>query len=69
MDELKQSRVRLIFDNANFVHDLGLQLTRIEDEYCETVLIPSERHRQQHGLIHAHVMATMADHTSGCAAQ
>jgi uncharacterized protein (TIGR00369 family) len=69
MDEQKQSRVRLIFDNANFVRDLGMQLTRIEDEYCETVLIPSARHRQQHGLIHAGVLATMADHTSGCAAR
>ena len=69
MDELKQSRVRLIFDNANFVRDLGMQLTRIEDKYCETVLIPSPRHRQQHGLIHAGVLATMADHTSGCAAR
>ena len=69
MDELKQSRVRLIFDNANFVRDLGMQLTRIEDDYCETILIASERHRQQHGLIHAGVMATMADHTSGCAAR
>src|SRR5438105_6577925 len=69
MDELKQSRVRLIFDSANFVRDLGMQLTRIEDEYCETTLVPSERHRRQHGLIHAGVLATMADHTSGCAAR
>src|ERR1700732_998705 len=69
MDELKQNRVRLIFDSANFVRDLGIQLTRIEDEYCETTLVPSERHRQQHGLIHAGVLATMADHTSGCAAR
>jgi uncharacterized protein (TIGR00369 family) len=69
MNELKQSRVRLIFDTANFVRDLGMQLTRIEDEYCETILIPSERHCQQHGLIHAGVLATMADHTSGCAAR
>jgi uncharacterized protein (TIGR00369 family) len=69
MDELKQRRVRLIFDGANFVRDLGMQLTGIEDDFCETVLIPSERHRQQHGLIHAGVLATMADHTSGCAAR
>ena len=69
MDELKQSRVRLIFDSANFVRDLGMQLTGIEDDFCETVLFPSERHRQQHGLIHAGVLATMADHTSGCAAR
>src|ERR1700731_2572331 len=68
MDELLKDQVRHIFDSANFVRDLGMQLTRIEDEYCETILIPTERHRQQHGLIHAGVMATMADHTSGCAA-
>ena len=69
MDELLKNQVRHIFDGANFVRDLGMQLTRIEDEYCETILVPAERHRQQHGLIHAGVMATMADHTSGCAAR
>jgi uncharacterized protein (TIGR00369 family) len=69
MDELRKSWVRHIFDTANFVRDLGLQLTQIDDDYCETTLIPSERHRQQHGLIHAGVLATMADHTSGCAAR
>ncbi|HEX3354253.1 MAG TPA: PaaI family thioesterase [Terriglobales bacterium] len=69
MDEILQRRVRAIFDSANFVVDLGMQLTGIEDGYCETVLIPAARHRQQHGLIHAGVLATMADHTSGCAAR
>ncbi|MGA8309341.1 MAG: PaaI family thioesterase [Terriglobales bacterium] len=69
MDEFRRSQVRHIFDSANFVRDLGMQLTRIEDDYCETMLIAAERHRQQHGLIHAGVLATMADHTSGCAAR
>ena len=69
MDELRQSRIRHIFDSANFVRDLGIQLSQIENDYCETILIPAERHRQQHGLIHAGVLATMADHTSGCAAR
>jgi uncharacterized protein (TIGR00369 family) len=69
MDELRQSRVRYIFDNANFVRDLGIQLTSVEDDSCETRLIPAKRHQQQHGLIHAGVLATMADHTSGCAAR
>jgi uncharacterized protein (TIGR00369 family) len=69
MDELLKTQVRHIFDSANFVRDLGMQLTQIEDEYCETILIPAERHLQQHRLIHAGVMATMADHTSGCAAR
>jgi uncharacterized protein (TIGR00369 family) len=69
MDDLLKNQVRHIFDSANFVRDLGMQLVRIEDEFCETILVPAERHRQQHGLIHAGVMATMADHTSGCAAR
>jgi uncharacterized protein (TIGR00369 family) len=69
MDELRRSQVRHIFDSANFVRDLGIQLTRVEDDYCETMLVTAERHLQQHGLIHAGVMATMADHTSGCAAR
>jgi len=69
MDELRKSWVRHIFDTANFVRDLGLQLTQIDDDYCETTLIPAERHLQQHGVIHAGVLATMADHTSGCAAR
>ena len=69
MDEQVKNQVRHIFDSANFVRDLGMQLVHMEDQHCETILIPAERHRQQHGLIHAGVMATMADHTSGCAAR
>ena len=51
MDELVKNQVRHIFESANFVRDLGMQLVRIEDEFCETILVPAERHRQQHGLI------------------
>jgi uncharacterized protein (TIGR00369 family) len=69
MDPILASRVRGIFDNANFVRDLGIELTVIEDGCCETVLVPAERHLQQHGLIHAGVLTTMADHTAGCAAR
>lgn len=59
MDELQHSRVRHIYDSANFVRDLGIELTRIEDDYCETMLIPVERPRQQHGFIHAGVLAAI----------
>jgi uncharacterized protein (TIGR00369 family) len=69
MDEIRESRVRHIFNTANFVLDLGIELVRIEDEFCETVLVPVGRHKQQHGMIHAGVLATMADHTAGCAAR
>ena len=68
MDPARENRVREIFNRANFICDLGIELVRVDDGICETTLIPSERHRQQHGLIHAGVLATMADHTAGGAA-
>jgi len=68
MDPARESRVREIFNRAHFIRDLGIELVRVDEGLCETTLIPSERHRQQHGLIHAGVLATMADHTAGGAA-
>jgi len=69
MNAAKAAKVRHIFDNAPFIREMGVELTSIEDGWCETQLVPDPRHRQQHGLIHAGVMATMADHTAGCAAR
>ena len=69
MNAAKTAKVRHIFDNAPFIREMGVELTTIEDGWCETQLVPDRRHRQQHGLIHAGVMATMCDHTAGCAAR
>ena len=69
MNAAKAAKVRHIFDNAPFICEMGVELTSIEDGWCETQLVPDRRHRQQHGLIHAGVMATMCDHTAGCAAR
>ena len=69
MNPAKAAKVRHIFDNAPFIREMGVELTSIEDGWCETQLVPDRRHRQQHGLIHAGVMATMGDHTAGCAAR
>ena len=69
MDPAKAAKVRHIFDNAPFMREVGFELTAIEDGWCETQLIPDRRHHQQHGLVHAGVMATMCDHTAGCAAR
>jgi uncharacterized protein (TIGR00369 family) len=69
MDKDRESRVRGIFDGASFIRHLGMQLTVVEDGACETTLVPSECHMQQHGFVHAGVLATVADHTSGCAAR
>ena len=69
MNAAKAAKVRHIFDNAPFIREMGVELTMIEDGWCETQLIPDRRHHQQRGLIHAGVMATMCDHTGGCAAR
>jgi len=69
MNPAKAAKVRHIFDNAPFIREMGVELTSIEDGWCETHLVPGHKHKQQQGLIHAGVMATMADHTAGCAAR
>lgn len=69
MEPCIAAKVRHIFDNADFIRHLGLELTAVEDGWCETHLALRDMHRQQHGRVHAGVMATMADHTAGCAAR
>lgn len=69
MDPIRESRVRGIFHNANFIRALGMELTLVEEGVCETTLVPEEQHMQQHGFVHAGVLATLADHTAGCAAR
>ena len=58
-----------IFDKANFIRELGITVTDVGDGWCETSLNVTDRHRQQHGYVHAGVLATMADHTAGGAAR
>ncbi len=69
MNPAKAAKVRQIFDDAPFIREMGVNLTSIEDGWCETHLVPDRRHRQQHGLVHAGVLASMCDHTAGCAAR
>ena len=63
------ARVRSIFDKANFIQLLGIKLTATGDNWCEAHMTIREEYRQQHGLVHAGVLATMADHTAGGAAR
>ncbi|HSA91428.1 MAG TPA: PaaI family thioesterase [Terriglobales bacterium] len=61
--------VRSIFDKADFLRYLGVELVGVGPDWCETSLAVKDHHRQQHGFIHAGVIATMADHTAGGAAR
>lgn len=62
-------RVRQIFDDAPFVHHLGIELRAVGPGWCETRLSVNGSYLQQHGFVHAGVIATLADHTAGGAAR
>ncbi len=59
------------FLKKDFVHGFpaycGFEVTRVAYGIFETSLKVNEEHRQQDGFVHAGVIATMADHTSGYA--
>ncbi len=57
-----------IFEDANFIRQLGVNILKIEKGYCETEIEIKDFHKQQHNFIHAGVIATLADHTAGAAA-
>ena len=62
-------KVRSIFDKANFVRHLGIELVDVRAGGCTTQLLVREEHLQQHGSVHAGVIATLADHSAGGAAR
>ncbi len=59
--------IRRLFDTAPFIRDLGMALVSIAPGRSETKLLLAERHLQQDGVVHAGVLATVADHTAGTA--
>jgi len=60
---------RAIFRRAPFIADVGFELEGLSPGECRTTLVVQPRHLQHTGQVHAGVMATMADHTAGAAAQ
>ena len=63
LDVLKQ-----IFRAAPFVAHLGIELEAVSPGHCATSLRIRPEHQQQTGVVHAGVIATIADHTAGGAA-
>lgn len=63
-----RDRVRAIFEAAAFVQHLGIEMTALEPGVCEAALGLRPEHLQQDGVVHAGVIATLADHTAGAAA-
>jgi uncharacterized protein (TIGR00369 family) len=68
MTDANRRLVQRIFQNAEFIRSMGIELTSFGKGWCETRVNGSSSLRQQHGLIHAGVLMTLADHTCGGAA-
>ena len=68
MSEASFDQVRRIFSAAPFISALGVTLEAVSHGQCRTTLGIRPDHLQQDGVVHAGVMATLADHTAGGAA-
>jgi uncharacterized domain 1 len=60
--------VRRGFSGAPFIAHLGVVLEGIGPGWCEASLPVQPWHLQQTGVVHAGVVATLADHCAGAAA-
>jgi uncharacterized protein (TIGR00369 family) len=65
---LRDSLIEQIFANAPFIQSLGIELAGFGEGWCETRLQVVATQRQQHGVVHAGVVMTLADHSCGGAA-
>jgi len=67
--KLDLATLKGVFAASPFVADIGIVPVAFEDGKVITELALTERHTQHTGVVHAGVMATMADHSMGAAAQ
>jgi uncharacterized protein (TIGR00369 family) len=68
VNESNEKLVRQIFESAPFIRSLGIELASFGRGWCESVVSVVPSLNQQHGLVHAGVLMTLADHTCGGAA-
>jgi uncharacterized protein (TIGR00369 family) len=68
-NDLRWSDVEGIFNRASFISHLGIRLIEVGEGRCSIELQTDDRHLQQHGFVHAGVLATLADHAAGGAAR
>ncbi len=61
--------LKRFFGLSAFIVDLGVAPTAVGDGWVHSELAVAPKHLQHTGHVHAGVMATMADHSMGAAAQ
>jgi uncharacterized protein (TIGR00369 family) len=67
--DIDLATLRTFFAGAPFMADLGVEPIQCAPGCVTTHLVLHPRHHQHSGVVHAGVMAAMADHTMGAAAQ
>jgi uncharacterized protein (TIGR00369 family) len=67
-DPAFESRVRASFDRQTFMATIGARLVRVEPGECDIELAVRNDLVQQHGFLHAGVLASAADSACGYAA-
>ncbi len=60
---------RAFFRRSPFMVDLGVDPVAVGEGTMSTLLVIVDKHLQHTGQVHAGVMAALADHTMGAAAQ
>jgi uncharacterized protein (TIGR00369 family) len=68
-DDRVREAVRGIFTKAAFLTYLGIEFDDAGPGWCRARLQVQPEQRQQHGYVHAGVIATLADHVAGGAAR
>jgi uncharacterized protein (TIGR00369 family) len=63
-----RAAVVALFSQPGFIADLGVVFVDCGPGWCATRLVLEPRHFQHTGVVHAGVLATMADHSAGGAA-
>jgi uncharacterized protein (TIGR00369 family) len=61
------ARVRASFARQGAMRTLGAELTAVEPGYCAIALVPRAEVAQQHGYVHAGVVAAIVDSAGGYA--
>eukprot|EP00742_Colponemidia_sp_Colp-10_P016304 GILJ01018668.1.p1 GENE.GILJ01018668.1~~GILJ01018668.1.p1 ORF type:complete len:164 (-),score=22.89 GILJ01018668.1:78-569(-) len=64
-----EERIRNVFSRAPFIRSLGFQIVAVGKGSLETSVELQPHHKQHHGVTHAGVVITLADHTAGALAE
>lgn len=67
--DIDLATLKRFFASAPFMADLGVEPTAVAQGRVTTELVLQPKHLQHTGVVHAGVIASLADHSMGAAAQ